>query len=250
MGFLDRFSANAHRSRRRRGTARPRPGDTGHPGAPRRARHADPSAVPGRHRDRQSSASAASGAPSGCSGRRRACTARRSATPAARRRTRPTRRCAPGAPATPRRCSSSSTPRRSRYDALLKVFWEGHDPTQGMRQGNDVGTQYRSAIYVDGDEQPRRRASLARCATRRALSAAGNGEITTEIAAGRPVLLRRGLPPAVPAQEPERLLRARRDGRQLPDRRRRRRGLTRASAPQATGACSSARRGRSSRPAG
>ena len=52
------------------------------------------------------------------------------------------------APATPRSCSSSSTRRRSSYDELLRVFWEGHDPTQGMRQGNDVGTQYRSAIYT------------------------------------------------------------------------------------------------------
>ena len=66
------------------------------------------------------------------------------------------------------------------YEALLKVFWEGHDPTQGMRQGNDMGTQYRSGIYTFGAEQ----ASLAaasRAAFQRALDSAGYGEITTEI---------------------------------------------------------------------
>lgn len=66
------------------------------------------------------------------------------------------------------------------YEELLKVFWEGHDPTQGMRQGNDRGTQYRSGIYTFGDEQ----ASLAAAskqAFQRALDKAGYGEITTEI---------------------------------------------------------------------
>jgi peptide-methionine (S)-S-oxide reductase len=66
------------------------------------------------------------------------------------------------------------------YEALLKVFWESHDPTQGMRQGNDVGTQYRSGIYVVSDEQ-RRTAEASRDAYQRALSAAGHGRITTEI---------------------------------------------------------------------
>jgi peptide-methionine (S)-S-oxide reductase len=66
------------------------------------------------------------------------------------------------------------------YDALLKLFWESHDPTQGMRQGNDVGTQYRSGIYVYGDAQ--RQAALAsRDAYQQALRAAGHGGITTEI---------------------------------------------------------------------
>jgi peptide-methionine (S)-S-oxide reductase len=67
------------------------------------------------------------------------------------------------------------------YDALLKIFWEAHDPTQGMRQGNDVGTQYRSAIYWHGDEQ-RRLAEASRDSYAQALRAAGHGPITTEIA--------------------------------------------------------------------
>ncbi|HVR00619.1 MAG TPA: peptide-methionine (S)-S-oxide reductase MsrA [Polyangia bacterium] len=72
-------------------------------------------------------------------------------------------------------------PRVVSYDDLLKVFWENHDPTQGMRQGNDQGTQYRSAIYTHDDEQ--RAAALAsRDAYARALAAEGHGAITTEIA--------------------------------------------------------------------
>jgi peptide-methionine (S)-S-oxide reductase len=65
-------------------------------------------------------------------------------------------------------------------DEVLRAFWEGHDPTQGMRQGNDVGTQYRSAIYVHGDEQ-KRRAEASRDAYQQALARAGHGAITTEI---------------------------------------------------------------------
>ncbi len=71
-------------------------------------------------------------------------------------------------------------PRRVTYDELLRVFWESHDPTQGMRQGNDVGTQYRSAIYTYGDGQ-RRKAEASRDAYREALAAAGHGVITTEV---------------------------------------------------------------------
>ncbi|HEY8548948.1 MAG TPA: peptide-methionine (S)-S-oxide reductase MsrA [Vicinamibacterales bacterium] len=72
-------------------------------------------------------------------------------------------------------------PTRVSYEGLLKVFWESHDPTQGMRQGNDIGTQYRSVIFTYGDEQ--HRAALAsRGAYQRALLAAGYGPITTEIA--------------------------------------------------------------------
>ena len=64
---------------------------------------------------------------------------------------------------------------------LLRVFWEGHDPTQGMRQGADVGTQYRSAVYYTDDAQ-RRAAETSRDAYQEALRAAGLGEITTELA--------------------------------------------------------------------
>lgn len=66
------------------------------------------------------------------------------------------------------------------YDALLKVFWESHDPTQGMRQGNDVGTQYRSGIYTFTEAQ-RQTAEASRDAYQQALSQAGYGQITTEI---------------------------------------------------------------------
>ena len=71
------------------------------------------------------------------------------------------------------------------YDSLLKVFWESHDPTQGMRQGNDTGTQYRSAIYAFTPEQ-RRAAEESRAAYQQQLSAAGYGPITTEIAEAGP----------------------------------------------------------------
>ncbi|MGR3363786.1 MAG: peptide-methionine (S)-S-oxide reductase MsrA [Maritimibacter harenae] len=66
------------------------------------------------------------------------------------------------------------------YDELLRVFWEGHDPTQGMRQGNDRGTQYRSAIYATTDEQLAA-ARASREAFQPRLSKAGYGQITTEI---------------------------------------------------------------------
>jgi peptide-methionine (S)-S-oxide reductase len=72
-------------------------------------------------------------------------------------------------------------PAKISYEQILKVFWEGHDPTQGMRQGNDVGTQYRSAIYTFGEEQLK--AALAsRDMFQERLTSAGYGEITTEIA--------------------------------------------------------------------
>jgi len=67
-----------------------------------------------------------------------------------------------------------------RYEDLLKAFWEDHDPTQGMRQGNDVGTQYRSGIYYDSDAD-RRAAEASRDTYQQRLSAAGYGRITTEI---------------------------------------------------------------------
>jgi peptide-methionine (S)-S-oxide reductase len=71
-------------------------------------------------------------------------------------------------------------PKKVGYDELLKTFWESHDPTQSMRQGNDVGTQYRSGIYYFDDEQ-RAAAERTRDEYQRALSAAGLGRITTEI---------------------------------------------------------------------
>ena len=71
-------------------------------------------------------------------------------------------------------------PAKTSYAALLKAFWESHDPTQGMRQGNDVGTQYRSGIYVYSPTQ-RQAAIESRDAYQRNLSQAGYGAITTEI---------------------------------------------------------------------
>jgi peptide-methionine (S)-S-oxide reductase len=72
-------------------------------------------------------------------------------------------------------------PAQTSYDELLRLFWENHDPTQGMRQGNDMGTQYRSAIYTDGPEQLAA-AEASRDAFQGELLRAGYGEITTEIA--------------------------------------------------------------------
>ena len=71
-------------------------------------------------------------------------------------------------------------PKAASYETLLKVFWESHDPTQGMRQGNDVGTQYRSGIYVTSPEQ-RRLAEASRDVYQQVLTKAGYGPITTEI---------------------------------------------------------------------
>ena len=72
-------------------------------------------------------------------------------------------------------------PAKVSYEQLLKVFWENHDPTQGMRQGNDMGTQYRSAIYTLDDAQAAA-AATSRAQYQQQLAAAGYGEITTEIA--------------------------------------------------------------------
>ncbi len=76
-------------------------------------------------------------------------------------------------------------PRQVTYDDLLKVFWENHDPTQGMRQGNDVGTQYRSAIYTYSDEQ-QAAAERSKTEYEAALGRHGYGPVTTEIRTAPP----------------------------------------------------------------
>jgi peptide-methionine (S)-S-oxide reductase len=106
-------------------------------------------------------------------------------------------------------------PEKVSYEQLLQVFWEAHDPTQGMRRATDVGTQYRSAIYY-ADEEQKKAAEASRDAfqpeaVRVRLRHDHHGD-----RAGRPVLLRRGLPPAIPGEEPVRLLPRQRHRRQLP----------------------------------
>ena len=105
-------------------------------------------------------------------------------------------------------------PAKVSYADLLKVFFEEHDPTQGMRQGNDVGTQYRSGIYYADDDQKATAEWRCTPTTRRCARPATSR--SRPRSARRPVLLRRGLPPAVPAQGAERLLRPRRHRRLLP----------------------------------
>ena len=84
-------------------------------------------------------------------------------------------------------------PARVSYEQLLKVFWEAHDPTQGNRQGNDMGTQYRSVIFT-ADAEQHAAAEASRAAYQERLTAAGFGTITTEIAPAGP-FYRRGLGP-------------------------------------------------------
>jgi peptide-methionine (S)-S-oxide reductase len=76
-------------------------------------------------------------------------------------------------------------PARTTYESLLVTFFEGHDPTQGMRQGNDVGTQYRSGVYTSGPQQAAS-AAAARDRYAEVLRAAGYGDVTTELAAAGP----------------------------------------------------------------
>jgi peptide-methionine (S)-S-oxide reductase len=76
-------------------------------------------------------------------------------------------------------------PQQTSYEQILRLFWEGHDPTHGMRQGNDVGTQYRSALYWTSEAQ-REAAEASRAAFQGELARAGYGEITTELAPAGP----------------------------------------------------------------
>jgi len=76
-------------------------------------------------------------------------------------------------------------PEKTSYEEMLRIFWEGHDPTQGMRQANDVGTQYRSALYFTSDDQ-RAAAESSSEMYERMLREAGHGEITTEVAEAGP----------------------------------------------------------------
>ncbi len=112
------------------------------------------------------------------------------------------------------------------YELLVRAFFESHDPTQGMRQGNDVGTQYRSGIYVENEAQ-RETAERVRAAYAAELKARGYPADHDRDRRCRAVLLRRGLPPAVPGEEPRRLLRPRRHRRRLPGRNGRRRRVSR-----------------------
>jgi peptide-methionine (S)-S-oxide reductase len=76
-------------------------------------------------------------------------------------------------------------PAQTSYEEMLRLFWEGHDPTQGMRQGADVGSQYRSVIFTEDDEQ-RRKAEASRTAYQAILAEEGHGAITTEVVDGPP----------------------------------------------------------------
>ena len=93
-------------------------------------------------------------------------------------------------------------PAQTSFDALLKVFWENHDPTQGMAQGHDQGTQYRSAIYWNGPEQ-QAAAEVSRAAYQEKLKEAGYGEITTEIAEAGPYWFAEGYHQQYLAKNPE-----------------------------------------------
>ena len=199
----------------------PRAADAGDRAA-LRARHADRRRRSRRGPSSRCSAWAASGAPSGCSGSSTASTPRRSATRRATRRTRRTRRSARRAPATTRSSGSCSTPRSISYEQLLAAFWEGHDPTQGMRQGNDVGTQYRSgdlhvlATRSARPPRPARRVPGARSPR------PGYGAITTEIEPAGEFYYAEDYHQQYLAKVPERLLRPRRHRGELPGRARHR----------------------------
>ncbi len=106
-------------------------------------------------------------------------------------------------------------PKMIRYEDLLQAFWESHNPTQGMRQGNDVGTQYRSGIYYY-DEAQRQAAEASRDAYQPRLTAAGHGEITTEILPAPEFYYAEDYHQQYLAKNPGRLLRAGWHRRELP----------------------------------
>ena len=109
-------------------------------------------------------------------------------------------------------------PEQVSYEEILKTFWESHDPTQGMRQGNDVGTQYRSAIYTTTPEQAEVAAATKTAFEERLKARRLRGDHDRDRPAGHLLLRVRRHPPAVPGEGAERLLRPRRHRRQLPGR--------------------------------
>ena len=127
----------------------------------------------------------ASGAPRKSSGNYLACTRPLLATPVERRQIRPTKRSAAGRPGHTEAALVVFYPAQVSYERLLKIFWENHDPTQGMRQGNDIGTQYRSAIYT-GSEAQHQAAWMSRDAYQSVLTQANYGKISTEILPAAP----------------------------------------------------------------
>ena len=152
---------------------RPRHLGAGQPHLPRHLRH--PGAEGARRAPRSpTSPSAASGARRSCSGRPRASPTPPRATPAATRRTRPTTRSAAPGPGTPRSSRSATTPTKVSFEDLLKIFFENHDPTQGMRQGNDVGI----AVPLGDLHHRRRAAGRGRARPRRSTRPSSPGPAT------------------------------------------------------------------------